>query len=811
MASPLALLDAIKLAEVNKSDFDRLEHKRLDAERKADVAEAGLGAANVEAFDAFLAPFAVAFARLKNTELCDLPLVGAVPELTLMDVDVKKVGVQAVEGLTMIAGSAAAGAAVGGLTFAAVRTFAVDSTGMAISSLSGAAATRATLSWLAGGRGVAAGSAVLAGVVAVPALTVLGGFLWWKGAKELKQQQEIAIQLRHAEHDLEVRLLGAKHAVKRAKQTAKVVSKLADVGMARLSRFESLVFENEDYSTYTSEAKEIVAVLAGIATTLSAVMAAPILDEAGKVTEESAEALDAGRALVGRLTLSTEHEPRLSKGSPSATAADAAAWSAVDEVTRTTREQLAYLLTQGGVVSEIARRFGNLGAEQRQGHLFEWLHELEFNLDAISKDSDLRLRVTTWLNEPHAADDLRLLDGNDDIVGGAQAKVIGSATARLAGRGGLTDPKYEGLDLLTPSDHVDDTRSLIERRLAMPEGPMHERYASVNERLTDHFEHEGVSSDPVSLADLKTVDSDTEAFLRSLIETNEFKQIATAGVTAGVIGAVVGGVSNIAVARVKSGSFKGVDWTQAGLDAARAGGAAAAVAIAGQTITVAAQQAVAAGGGAAAQAFAGGSLPFALSRGAADLASIGHGLATHRLPGQKAAIRCAESVTRTSAIWACAAIGQTIIPLPVIGSVVGGIVGQYGSAMLIEGLKLAVLARDTSAQWDVEYEQLLREADAVRQRAEAELAWLHEIDEVYDTAFAGLVLPKLDGIAASVGSGRPDEVLSELADLTLLCGGTPLFASMEAFERFMANAEIPLSLDLGGSTVARYQRGGVNL
>ncbi len=293
-----------------------------------------------------------------------------------------------------------------------------------------------------------------------------------------------------------------------------------------------------------------------------------------------------------------------------------------------------------------------------------------------------------------------------------------------------------------------------------------------------------------------------------MVQTNEFRQIATAGVTAGVIGAVVGGASNIAVALVESGSFTGVNWSQAGLDAARAGARAAAIASAGQTISVAAQNAVASGG-AVTEALAGGSLPFALAQGAFDLAAIGHGLATHRLTGQEAAIASAESVTRTSAIWACAAIGQTVMPIPVVGAVVGGMVGQYGSAMLIQGLKLAVAARDLSAQWDAEYAQLLREADAVRQRAETELSRLHEVAENYDTAFTGLVLPRLDSIAKSVGSGRPDEVLTDLADHTLLYGGKPLFTSMEEFETFMADDESPLTLDLGGSTFTRYQRGAV--
>ena len=75
--------------------------------------------------------------------------------------------------------------------YGAAGTLATASTGTAIASLSGAAATNATLAFFgggslaAGGLGMAGGTAVLGGLVAGPALAVLGFVVGAKASKNL--------------------------------------------------------------------------------------------------------------------------------------------------------------------------------------------------------------------------------------------------------------------------------------------------------------------------------------------------------------------------------------------------------------------------------------------------------------------------------------------------------------------------------------------------------------------------------------------------------------------------------------------------
>lgn len=97
-------------------------------------------------------------------------------------------------GLGVGQGAVAGGAAAFG-AYGMVGMFAAASTGTAISSLTGVAATNATLAWLgggslaAGGWGMAAGGWVLGGVVAGPALLVTGYVLASKAEEAMTQAE----------------------------------------------------------------------------------------------------------------------------------------------------------------------------------------------------------------------------------------------------------------------------------------------------------------------------------------------------------------------------------------------------------------------------------------------------------------------------------------------------------------------------------------------------------------------------------------------------------------------------------------------
>lgn len=173
-----------------------------------------------------------------------------VPSLQTIEVssyqasDLLKDGIQAVSVGTL--------AGVGAL--GVVTTFGTASTGTAISALSGAAATNATLAWLgggslaAGGLGVAGGTAVLGGIVAVPLLLVFASRATAKSEEALTQAFEQEAQYEVATE--EVKLLVAK--------TACVIARTQEVfetTVALSKRFEALLSAMEGLVAQKSEAK----------------------------------------------------------------------------------------------------------------------------------------------------------------------------------------------------------------------------------------------------------------------------------------------------------------------------------------------------------------------------------------------------------------------------------------------------------------------------------------------------------------------------------------------------------------------------
>jgi len=108
-----------------------------------------------------------------------------------------------------LAGGAAAGVATAAGAWAVAGAVGVASTGTAIGSLTGAAATSATLAWLgggaaaAGGMGVMGGVAVLGGVTIIPAAALASLFMHSRANTQVKEIEERATQIASEHENLE--------------------------------------------------------------------------------------------------------------------------------------------------------------------------------------------------------------------------------------------------------------------------------------------------------------------------------------------------------------------------------------------------------------------------------------------------------------------------------------------------------------------------------------------------------------------------------------------------------------------------------
>lgn len=165
--------------------------KELEEEREStQLAMEALGVLKFNIFQNSIIPFQDIFTKLKNIE--SITIDGKEYELPSKEIVLKMVE-NNMELKEIVGGgitSLGAGGLVGLAAYGGVATFGAATTGTAISSLAGAAATNATLAWFGGGAlgsglGIAGGTAILGGIVAAPILAI-GGMMFAAKAEATK-------------------------------------------------------------------------------------------------------------------------------------------------------------------------------------------------------------------------------------------------------------------------------------------------------------------------------------------------------------------------------------------------------------------------------------------------------------------------------------------------------------------------------------------------------------------------------------------------------------------------------------------------
>lgn len=289
--------DAKSVGAEGEAIIERAERKRDDARKATNEAVNNLGMKKLDILSGSIKVFVENFSKLKNVNFKDSVGMEELRDFTPHSDalgQLKKNSLSALE----IGGSLAAGVAGGGVAalgaYGAVSVLGVASTGTAISALSGAAATNATLAWLgggslaAGGMGVAGGMAVLGGVVLAPAL-LIGSFLMYSKAEEaLSKAKTYRRKARQFEAECEnaCSLLAAIQ--QRADQIVGVLDRLDHMLVRGNGRLVDIIAQKgEDWNAFSKEDKKVVASVAMTAKTLKVIMDTPLLHEDGSLAEES--------------------------------------------------------------------------------------------------------------------------------------------------------------------------------------------------------------------------------------------------------------------------------------------------------------------------------------------------------------------------------------------------------------------------------------------------------------------------------------------------------------------------------------------
>lgn len=300
-----AVVDNTNANKINTAANEGVDNarKRLEQQRGA-VAQSleKLGEEKLQILAGTVTSFVSAFEKIKNIDFTSSVGLEELEKLHIDQKDfeeLKELGNFAIQ----VAGGVTAGAAGGALTaigaYGAAQTFAAASTGTAIASLSGAAATNATLAFFgggslaAGGLGMAGGMMVLGGLVAGPALLVMGLIT---GAKSQEKLDQALINKAQAEEIMEALHIASDQCSAIRRRAYLFYSLLAHLDTYLLPlvwQMEDIIAkEGTDYRTYSPEFKKVIMAAASNAGSVKAVLDVPILTDDGSLTEQSGEIVD---------------------------------------------------------------------------------------------------------------------------------------------------------------------------------------------------------------------------------------------------------------------------------------------------------------------------------------------------------------------------------------------------------------------------------------------------------------------------------------------------------------------------------------
>ncbi len=295
-----AITDNTKANKINVEANKSVENakEKLELQRNA-VSESlqQLGKIKVNVLSNHVTVFVNTFEKIKNVDFTSS--VG-LEELSKLQIDqkdfeeLKELGNFALE----VAGGATAGTIGGALTafgaYGAAQTFACASTGTAIASLHGVAATNATLAFFgggslaAGGLGMTGGMVVLGSMVAGPALLVMGMIV---GAKAQEKVDKALANKAQADEITEALVTASMQCSAIRRRTYMFYNFLAHLDayfLPLIWKMEDIIEkEGTDYRTYAAESKKIIMEAATTAGSIKAILDTPILNQDGMLTEES--------------------------------------------------------------------------------------------------------------------------------------------------------------------------------------------------------------------------------------------------------------------------------------------------------------------------------------------------------------------------------------------------------------------------------------------------------------------------------------------------------------------------------------------
>ena len=286
------------ISMVAQATYDHAKGKAERAREKSSKCLEELGQLKLTVLDQSINRFIAAFEKIHNIELSDSTGLNELKKFRLdkqSTLEMRELGTMATSIIGGLVGGVGAGALAAFGAYGATMTFAAASTGTAIATLSGAAATNATLAFLgggalaAGGGGMALGSAVLGGAVAGPAIAILGIVMNASASKNLDNAYTNKWNAEELAEGLNVVTTLCNGISGRAMMFTSLLGKL-DLILANLTveleRINNTT--GSDYRNYSGYEQNVVAMALSVAGAIKRVLDTPILNKDGSLSDTSA-------------------------------------------------------------------------------------------------------------------------------------------------------------------------------------------------------------------------------------------------------------------------------------------------------------------------------------------------------------------------------------------------------------------------------------------------------------------------------------------------------------------------------------------
>lgn len=285
--------EAKELNELAKAIVEQSEFNLEQAKKHSQASLELLGTAKVTILNMSVKKLLEVFGQIKNV---DFEHDGNLGNLSLTEFDVadfrmlrQEVSFIASSGLG-VTGGATSGALAAFGAYNGVMALGAASTGTSISTLSGAAATNATLAWLgggplaAGGYGIAGGTMVLGAVAAGPAMLIAGWYMGAKASKNLDDAKSNIAQAKAFEADVDNTITAVNGITKLAIQLKDLFHQVRTEAKKTLNDLEQVIAkQGVDYSQYNEYSKLCVMKNVKIMQLIKAMLDIAILDEEGNV------------------------------------------------------------------------------------------------------------------------------------------------------------------------------------------------------------------------------------------------------------------------------------------------------------------------------------------------------------------------------------------------------------------------------------------------------------------------------------------------------------------------------------------------